>query len=99
MTDVNIATSMLIDAFRDRFDVALMVTGDSDLVPPLRASRDMFPAKRIIVAFPPDRQNAVLKQVAHATIALGRALLAKSQFPDQVVRGDGYVLQRPAKWR
>src|SRR5204862_5243554 len=43
MTDVNIATELLTDAFTDRFDVALIVSGDSDLVPPLRALRSFFP--------------------------------------------------------
>ena len=39
MTDVNIATAMLTDAYRDRFDTALLVSADSDLVPPVRAAR------------------------------------------------------------
>jgi uncharacterized LabA/DUF88 family protein len=36
MTDVNIASHMLIDAFQDRFDMALLISGDSDLVPPIK---------------------------------------------------------------
>jgi hypothetical protein len=29
MTDVNIATSLIIDAFEDKYDVAFLVSGDS----------------------------------------------------------------------
>lgn len=36
MTDVNIATQMLSDAYNDRFDTAILISGDSDLVPPLK---------------------------------------------------------------
>lgn len=36
-TDVNIATQMLVDAFQNRFQVALLVTGDSDLVGTIEA--------------------------------------------------------------
>ena len=34
MTDVNIATHMIIDAFQDKYDTAILISGDSDLVPP-----------------------------------------------------------------
>ena len=32
MTDVNIATQMLIDAYQDKYDMAMLISGDSDLV-------------------------------------------------------------------
>ncbi|MFL1587059.1 NYN domain-containing protein, partial [Stutzerimonas stutzeri] len=34
-TDVNIAVRLLEDAFDDLFDVAIIVSGDSDLAPPI----------------------------------------------------------------
>lgn len=37
MTDVNIATSMIIDAFKDEYDMAMLISGDSDLVPPIKS--------------------------------------------------------------
>ena len=42
MTDVNIATELLTDAFQDRFDVAMLVSGDSDLTAPIRTVRRSF---------------------------------------------------------
>ena len=41
MTDVNIATNLLVDAFQDCFDVALLVSADSDLIAPIRALRSL----------------------------------------------------------
>ena len=58
MTDVNIATELLVDAFEDRFDTALLVSADSDLVPAIRALKTVLPGKRVIVFFPPGRFSA-----------------------------------------
>ena len=46
MTDVNIAVRLLADAMDDAFDTAMIVSADSDLVPPVEAVRARFPAKR-----------------------------------------------------
>jgi uncharacterized LabA/DUF88 family protein len=98
MTDVNIATEILVDAYRDGFDTLLLVTADSDLVPPLKALRNLFPAKRVVVAFPPERVSTELKKVAHAFINIGKEALSKSLMPDSVQKADGFVLRRPERW-
>jgi len=99
MTDVNIATEMLTDAFEDKFDTALLVTADSDLVPTIRALKRLFPTKQIVVFFPPGRYSAQLKIVADRQLTIGRGTLAKSQFPDRIIKADGHVLERPQRWR
>ena len=53
MTDVNIATHLLIDAFNDRYDTAILISGDSDLVPPIKAIHNQFNKKTVSVFFPP----------------------------------------------
>lgn len=53
-TDTNIATAMVIDAFRDRWDVAFLVSGDADLVPPIKGIRFEFPQKLVFVIHPPN---------------------------------------------
>jgi hypothetical protein len=90
---------LLSDAFTDRFDVALLISADSDLVGPIQRVRHLFPDKRVIVVFPPARHSNALKNIAHACLHLDRATLVKSVFPDQVVKPDGFVLHRPAEWR
>jgi uncharacterized LabA/DUF88 family protein len=99
MTDVNIATELLSDAFTDRFDVALLISADSDLVGPIQKVRHLFPEKRIIVVFPPARHSNALRNVAHTCLHLDRPTLIKSVFPDQVTKPDGFVLHRPPEWR
>ena len=99
MTDVNIATEMLTDAFEDKFDTAMLISADSDLVPAIKAIKRLFPEKQIIVFFPPGRYSTQLKKVADYQFTIGRRTLAKSQFPDQVVKPDGHILKRPEQWK
>jgi hypothetical protein len=99
MTDVCIATEMLTDAFQDRFDAALLISGDSDLVPPIQAVCSMFPGKRVVVAFPPKRFSADLAHHARGRVKIWPRLLGRCQFPDQVRKPDGTILRRPESWR
>lgn len=99
MTDVNIAVQMLGDAYEDRFDVALVISGDSDLTTPIRRVRERFPRKRVIVAFPPKRHSAELKRTATGYLSLGEDKLRASQLPDPFIKADGFALARPSTWK
>ena len=98
MTDVNIAVRLLADAMDDAFDTAMIVSADSDLVPPVEAVRARFPAKRIIIASPPARHSAKLAAAANVCFSIGRKRLQDSQLPDNITKPDGFVLTRPASW-
>jgi uncharacterized LabA/DUF88 family protein len=98
MTDVNIATHMLVDAYQDNFDMAMLISGDSDLVPPINAVHKHFKQKRVFVAFPPKRHNASVALAAKGSIFIGRKKLMDSQFPAIVMKKDGYKLQKPKEW-
>ena len=98
MTDVNIAVRLLADAMDDAFDTAMIVSADSDLVPPVEAVRARFPAKRIIIASPPARHSAKLAAAANVCFTIGRKKLQDSQLPDTITKPDGFVLARPASW-
>jgi hypothetical protein len=101
-TDVNIAVEMLTDAFSDRFDTALLITADSDLVPAVCAIKKLYPSKRVVVAFPPERASAELQKHAHACFPIGRAKFSACQLPEIISKkqnGAVVELTRPEKWR
>ena len=99
MTDVNIATEMLTDAFQNKYDMALILSGDSDLVPPINAIHRLFPGKRIICLFPPRRVSKSLKNVVDGFEYIDDKKISKSLFPDQVIKLDGHILRRPDGWK
>lgn len=99
MTDVNIATHLLVDAYQDKYDMAMLISGDSDLVPPIKAVHENFPAKRGFVAFPPKRHNNTVALVAKGSLIVGRKKLTESQFPQTIQKAaDGFILNKPAEW-
>jgi uncharacterized LabA/DUF88 family protein len=98
MTDVNIAIQLLSDAFDDVYDMALVISGDSDLTTPVRRVRQRFPAKRVIVAFPPRRQSSELKRCATGYLSIGEDKLRMSQLPEALMKPDRFVLSRPVSW-
>lgn len=99
MTDVNIATEILSDAFDDHFDTAILISGDSDLVPPIQSLRQRYPLKRVVVAFPPHRVTQRLKKAASAYFVIDEIKFRKSLFPNEVAKPDGYILKRPEEWK
>lgn len=98
MTDVNIATQMIIDAYKDNYDMAMLISGDSDLVPPMKAIHENFNNKRVFVAFPPKRHNSSVSLAAKGSLIIGRKKLVDSQFPDEVQKRGGFKLRKPSDW-
>ena len=98
MTDVNIATHLIIDAFKDKYDTAILISGDSDLVPPIKAVHENFPQKNISVFFPPNRHNNTVAGAAKGSQIIGRKKLVDSQFDNQVEKANGFILHKPIEW-
>ena len=99
MTDVNIATELIMDAVRDRFDTAILISADSDLVAPIQAILNNFPSKRVIVAFPPKRASVKLASVASGHFTISRANIAQSRLPERVTGDSGFELFCPPVWK
>ena len=99
MTDVNIATHIITDAFQDKYDVAILISGDSDLVPPIKAVHELFgKLKRVTVFFPPNRYNASVAFVARGSMVIGKKKLRDSQFAEEVKKPNGFILKLPTEW-
>ncbi|MFN8366938.1 MAG: NYN domain-containing protein [Candidatus Kapaibacterium sp.] len=99
MTDVNIATAIMVDAFQDSYDMAMLISGDSDLTPPIKEVHKHFPNKRIFIAFPPKRHNSSMALVAKGSETIGRKKLSEAQFDEEVSSKTGFKLKRPTEWQ
>ena len=97
-SDVNIASHLLNDAWKDCFDVAAVISNDTDLVTPI----DMVVRQRektVYIISPKEGRTAPeLKKVASNVRHLRPKFLKQSQFPDSVQRAAAGALHRPKEW-
>ena len=98
-TDVNIATGLICDALDEKYDTAIIVTGDSDLVPAIQAAKKIKPEKRFISAFPPNRYSRELIDATQMQpIRIWEPILRKSRLPE-IIKRDGLPdIVRPEKY-
>ena len=101
---------MVDDAYNDRCDRFVLVTGDTDQVGAVRMVKHLRPKARVIVYAPvPTRRSNKhkarvraatedLRNVADTVKALPLPLLAHAQFPAQVRAQDDSIIHKPAGW-
>ena len=84
-TDVNIAVSLLREAFHDRFDQAFVISRDSDFTPAFQAVKDL-PKPRVIklIAPPKYRHSKELGQIADKTSSIKVSHLELCRMPKEV---------------
>ncbi|MCX6647560.1 MAG: NYN domain-containing protein [bacterium] len=103
-TDVNIAVRMIDDAFHNRCDNFVLVSGDSDLAPALRFIKHQFPKKQLFVYIPVrqshrlERHNRILASIADKYNFTPDGLLKHSQFPDTFQDSSGQTISKPSGW-
>ena len=95
-SDVNLATRLLVHAFRDEFDVAVVVSNDSDLAGPMRLIRDDL-HRRVGVLDPSQRASKSLLAASTFYKHVRRGALAANQFPQQLADGTG-SFSKPSAW-
>ena len=98
-TDVNIASAMLVDAFNDKADVFVLISGDTDFISPVNIIRKDF--KKTVIVFNPRESKSWLKDYASYYRDIPHDLPAQCQLPDCVAygkRGDRFI-HRPDKWK
>ena len=99
-TDVNIATSMLVDCIEDNTDAIILISGDSDFETPLNEINRLFPSIYRMIAFPPKRQNPRLFGFCnkHTKININH-FRSVGLLPDPVVNPNtGKKYSKPASW-
>ena len=96
-TDVNVAVRLLADAYRDMYDRAVLVSADSDLLPPVLEVPRLFPGKTVVVGFPPGLMSKELRQKV-PSFRLSAAHIRRSLAPSPVVTSAGRTIVAPPGW-
>ncbi|MCS6266568.1 MAG: NYN domain-containing protein [Vampirovibrio sp.] len=95
-TDVRIACKLLELAALDAFDVCLLLSADSDLVPAIETLKILYPQKQVVLVTPPSKAKIdKLKRLSLHHIRVGLKELKRFQFPNRIETIDGYSLVNP----
>lgn len=102
-SDVNLGVHLVRDAFVDAFDVAYVITDDTDLVEPIRIVTQEV-GKQVCIVAPcrPHSKRPVpapsLEKVATFKHYIDDTELASAQFPDVVARPGRKSIDKPPTW-
>jgi len=92
-TDVNIGAHLLADCLRDRFDRALVISADTDLLSAVALARTECSDKRIDIVAPPGRKG----RNAAALFEITKGRLKRSLLPASL-NFNGREIVRPAAY-
>jgi uncharacterized LabA/DUF88 family protein len=96
-SDVNIAAHMISDGYKGVYQVAVILTNDSDLVEPVRIVRNELTLPVIILNPHPASPSHELHKYATLVKPIRKGVLAASQFPRVLTDTTG-LFHRPTKW-
>jgi uncharacterized LabA/DUF88 family protein len=94
-TDVNIAIDLLKFAIRDDYDKAVILSADSDLIPAVKAVKELFPSKQVTTLFPPYRDSKELKGIVDFSQQMKERHLKTFQLPPSI-EFKGKVINKPS---
>jgi uncharacterized LabA/DUF88 family protein len=97
-TDVNIALLLLVRAIQEKYDKAIIISGDTDLLPAVKMVRSVFLGKQIGLVIPIGRASEDFKKQVDFHYKMREHHLAKSTFPDPFTLTDGTILNKPPNW-
>jgi uncharacterized LabA/DUF88 family protein len=96
-SDVNLATHLLHDAHLNHFDIAIVISNDSDLLTPIKLVRSDL-GKKVGILNPQKNPSRALLPHTDFIKQIRSGPLSASQFPNQVVDVTGNIITKPVNW-
>ncbi|MCH8622923.1 NYN domain-containing protein [Undibacterium sp. TS12] len=95
-SDVNLAVQLLHDAHQNLFDVAVIISNDSDLVGPIKIIKATM-GKTVGVLNPQKNASNTIKREVDFYKPIRTGVLTNSQFPSSLIDSVG-TFTKPAGW-
>lgn len=95
-SDVNLASYMLVDAFDREYDVAIVISNDTDLITPITLTRQRFGLK-VFVFNPHKNTSWPMRNAADRYQPIRVGVLRDSQLPETLTDANG-IIRRPLEW-
>ncbi len=96
-SDVNIAAHLINDGYKGRYQVAVVLSNDSDLVEPIKIVRRDLGLTVGVLNPHPKHPSRALKKFASFVKPIRKGALRSCQFPEQM-RDEKGVFRRPLRW-
>jgi hypothetical protein len=97
-SDVNLATYLLVDAFREDAEAFAVVSNDSDLIEPIRIVRHELGKVVGLLNPQPTPSQRLLQCKPSFAKPIRAGVLRASQFPPTVSDAKGRAITKPADW-
>ena len=97
-SDVNIAIHLVRDACRKNCNTAIILSGDSDLVPAIKMAKIENNNLKIGVVIPPNVQADSLKKASDFNIKLSEFSLSDFLFPKNIILDNKNIISCPTYW-
>ncbi len=97
-SDVNLATFMLADAFRNDAEAYVVINNDSDLMQPLRLVQHELGHTVGILNPHPNPSHMLLRCKPTFTKSVRAGVVASCKLPDRIVDAYGSTIEKPADW-
>jgi uncharacterized LabA/DUF88 family protein len=81
------------DAWDDAYDVAAVLTNDSDLATPMHIVKNR--GKTVLWFYPDDNQSQSLKASATGLVHIHDKQLRDAQLPDKIMLPNGKIIRKP----
>lgn len=94
-SDVNLATHLVHDAHLDRFDLAVIISNDSDLLEAVKIAKGL--GRQVGILNPHQNPSRVLLREATFMKKIRGGPLSASQFPDEMTDSTG-TFHKPKGW-
>lgn len=96
-SDVNLASHLLMDAFDDLFEAAIIVSNDSDLAEPIRLVKERFGKTIGLLHHRSTRVSGKLRPLANFIRSFHSGALLKAQFANEL-RDENGTFFKPSAW-
>jgi len=97
-TDVKIAAKLFEIFYKGIANIAVIVSGDTDLVPAIRVAKSLFPDKLIGVVIPYKNRSEALKSVSDFHYSIPAKKYENHLLPNPYVLKSGHKIYKPETW-
>ena len=97
-SDVNLASYLLMDAFCETYDVALVLSQDTDLLEPMRMITEELQKTLVLGWFEDTMPGKQHRRLSSRIVHITDSMLRGAQFPNPVVSKGGEKIFRPNDW-